>query len=54
MPTHIILNGRKYDSPEAMPEEVRKAYQETLDQLRDIGRGRYPNVFNAAVPRAMP
>ena len=31
MPTRLIFNGREYSSPEAMPADVRKAYQELLD-----------------------
>jgi hypothetical protein len=45
MPTHIIFDGREYDSPEAMPEEVRKAFQEMLDQLRDKDEDGIPDVL---------
>ena len=45
MPTHIIFNGREYDSPEAMPEDVRRAYQEMLDQLRDTDKDGIPDVL---------
>jgi hypothetical protein len=31
MVTRIVFNGREYGSREAMPEDVRKAY----DELRD-------------------
>jgi hypothetical protein len=33
MPPRIIYNGQEYASPEAMPADVRKAYQDTLAQL---------------------
>ena len=45
MPTHIIFNGREYSSPEAMPAEVRKAYQELVDQLRDKNEDGIPDVL---------
>jgi hypothetical protein len=38
MPTRIIFNGRAYDSPEAMPEDVRSAYQEMLGREHLAGR----------------
>jgi hypothetical protein len=30
MATRIIFNGQEYASPEAMPEDIRKAYLEAL------------------------
>jgi hypothetical protein len=45
MPTHIIFNGREYDSPKAMPEDVRRAYQEMLDQLQDKDKDGIPDVL---------
>lgn len=45
MPTHIIFNGREYGSPEAMPADVRKAYQELLDQLQDKNQDGIPDVL---------
>lgn len=45
MPTHIIFNGREYDSPEAMPDDVRRAYQEMLDQLQDKDQDGIPDVL---------
>jgi hypothetical protein len=35
MPTRIIFNGQEYAGAEAMPEDVRKAYQEALGALAD-------------------
>jgi hypothetical protein len=43
--THIIFNGQEYDSPEAMPADVRKAYQELLDQLQDKDKNGIPDVL---------
>jgi hypothetical protein len=45
MPTHIIFNGREYSSPEAMPADVRNAYQELLDQLQDKNKDGIPDVL---------
>ena len=45
MPTRIIFNGREYDGPEAMPEDVRRAYQEMLDQLQDKDKDGIPDVL---------
>ena len=33
MPPRIIFNGQEYPSPEAMPADVRKAFQDSLAQL---------------------
>jgi hypothetical protein len=35
MAARIIFNGQEYDSPEAMPQAVRTAYQEALAKLED-------------------
>ena len=45
MPTRIVFNGREYDSPEAMPEDVRSAYQLMLDQLEDKDKDGIPDVL---------
>ncbi len=45
MPTRIIFNGREYAGPEAMPADVRKAYQELLDQLQDKDKDGIPDVL---------
>jgi hypothetical protein len=50
MPTHIVFNGREYDSPEAMPADVRKAYQGLLDQLQDKDQDGIPDVLQGGGP----
>jgi hypothetical protein len=45
MTTRIIFNGQEYDSPEAMPSDVRMAYQVMLDQLQDKDRDGIPDVL---------
>ena len=45
MPTRIVFNGREYDSSEAMPEDVRSAYQEMVDQLQDKDKDGIPDVL---------
>lgn len=45
MTTRIIFNGQEYASPEAMPEDVRKAYLETLTILRDADANGIPDVL---------
>ena len=45
MSTRIIFNGREYDSPEAMPEDVRSAFQAMLDQLDDKDKDGIPDVL---------
>jgi len=45
MTTRIIFNGQEYDSPEAMPADVRKTYQELLDQLQDRDKDGIPDVL---------
>jgi hypothetical protein len=45
MTTRIIFNGTDYDSPEAMPPDVRKAYQVMLDQLQDKDKDGIPDVL---------
>jgi hypothetical protein len=45
MSTRIIFNGQEYASPEAMPEGIRKAYQETLAKLEDANRNGVPDVL---------
>jgi hypothetical protein len=45
MTTRIIFNGQEYDSPEAMPADVRKAYQELLDQLQDRDKDGIPDIL---------
>jgi hypothetical protein len=45
MTTRIIFNGQEYDSPEAMPPDVRKAYEVMLDQLEDKDKDGIPDVL---------
>jgi hypothetical protein len=45
MPTRIIFNGQEYDSPEAMPEDVRSAYEKMVDQLQDKDKDGIPDVL---------
>jgi hypothetical protein len=45
MPTQIIFNGQEYDSPDAMPEDVRRAYQEMLNHLQDKDKDGIPDVL---------
>jgi hypothetical protein len=45
MTTRIFFNGQEYASAEAMPEEVRKAYQVALGQLADADRNGIPDVL---------
>jgi hypothetical protein len=45
MSTRIIFNGQEYASPEAMPEDIRKAFQETLAKLEDANRNGVPDVL---------
>jgi hypothetical protein len=45
MTTRIFFNGQEYASAEAMPEEVRKAYQVALGQLGDADRNGIPDVL---------
>ncbi|HZA56378.1 MAG TPA: hypothetical protein VE616_19195 [Candidatus Udaeobacter sp.] len=41
----IIFNGKEYASPEAMPEEVRQAYQQALAHLADADRNGIPDIL---------
>jgi hypothetical protein len=45
MTTRLIFNGQEYDSPEAMPPDVRNAYQAMLDQLQDKDKDGIPDVL---------
>ena len=47
MTTRITFNGEEYSSPEAMPEDVRKAYFEALAWLRDANSNGIPDLFEA-------
>jgi hypothetical protein len=51
MSTRIFFNGQEYAGPEAMPEDVRKAYSETLVRLaEDKDQNGVPDVFEGGQP----
>lgn len=43
----INFNGKEYASPEAMPEDVRKAYLGALAWLRDADNNGIPDAFES-------
>jgi hypothetical protein len=45
METKIIFNGKEYASPEAMPEEVRQAYQQAMAQFADADKNGIPDIL---------
>jgi len=45
MTTRMIFNGQEYEGPEAMPPDVRKAYQEMLDQFQDKDKDGIPDIL---------
>jgi hypothetical protein len=45
MTTRVIFNGQEYDSADAMPPDVRKAYQVMLDHLQDKDKDGIPDVL---------
>jgi hypothetical protein len=45
MATRIMFNGQEYASAEAMPEDVRKVYQQALAQLADSDHNGIPDVL---------
>jgi len=45
MTTRIIFNGQEYSSPEAMPEDVRKMYQEALARFADADHNGIPDLL---------
>ena len=45
MRTRIVFNGQEYSGPEQMPDNVRRAYQEMLDQLADKDADGIPDVL---------
>jgi hypothetical protein len=45
MTTRIIFNGQEYTSLEAMPDDVRKLYQQALAQLADADHNGIPDVL---------
>lgn len=42
----ISFNGKEYDSPEAMPAEVRQLYQMAIGMLADKDQDGVPDVFS--------
>jgi hypothetical protein len=44
----INFNGREYSSPDAMPEDVRKAYVEAMAWLQDADANGIPDVFETS------
>jgi hypothetical protein len=50
MTTRILFNGREYASAEAMPEDVRKVYQQALAQLADADHNGIPDVLERGGP----
>ena len=53
MATRIIFNGKEYANPEAMPDEVRKAYQQSLASLADADHNGMPDVLEKRGDGAM-
>jgi hypothetical protein len=48
MRTRIIFNGQEYSSPEEMPAEVRRAYDQAMGSvLADADRDGIPDIFEA-------
>ncbi len=45
METKIIFNGKEYTGPEAMPEEVRQAYQQAMAQFADADKNGIPDIL---------
>src|SRR2546425_2227630 len=45
MATRIIFKGQEYASVEAMPEQVRQAYQQALAQLADADHNGIPDIL---------
>lgn len=45
MGTRIVFNGREYASPEAMPADVREAYDRALAYMADADRNGIPDVL---------
>jgi hypothetical protein len=45
METKIIFNGKEYANSEAMPEEVRQAYQQAMAQFADADENGIPDIL---------
>jgi hypothetical protein len=50
----ISFNGREYDSPEAMPAEVRQLYQMAIGMLADKDQDGMPDIFAGMAGAAQP
>ena len=50
MATRIIFNGQEYASTDAMPKEVRKAYQQALAQFADADHNGIPDILERGRP----
>ena len=44
----IVVNGKKYDSVDAMPPDVRRAYEQAMARVAPAGAGVRPPVATAA------
>src|SRR2546422_7609298 len=42
MTQKIVVNGTEYDSPDAMPPDVRRQYQRALQLVQDVAKGAAP------------
>jgi len=42
MTRKIVVNGTEYDSPEAMPPEVRRQYEQAMQLVQDVAKGAGP------------
>ena len=49
MQTRIVVNGREYESVNAMPEDVRQAYRQALAEFADADRNGIPDVAEREV-----
>ena len=50
MATRIIFNGQEYASSDAMPEQVRKAYEQALAQFVDADHNGVPDILERGGP----
>lgn len=44
MTTRIVFNGTEYESPEAMPPDVRRAYERLLGEQGDKDKDGIPDI----------
>ena len=49
----IVVNGKKYDSVEAMPPDVRRAYEQAMARVTPSGTAVKPPVAHAPTARAI-